>query len=270
MWNACSSSASSGTTRRRVREDRALDGGESLEWCFGCGKCVPCVRRPRGGVRTTQAPPQSAARCRTCSRRRPVAVHHLHELPAGVPQGSRHDPDHAGRREVAVSEGHVPASCRTCSKRPSGTATASARTRASAPPGPKAPGVPVRVLPSEPGPVDVLFYVEDYWSFHPRGTASGPSVRAVASAVGVDFAILGAEEKTIGDSQRLAGEEGSVRSADGRRRRHPRQVRVRAHRHARSHGFNALIKEYPSTASLRRAALHAAARAARRPHRVEA
>ncbi len=30
-------------------------------------------------------------------RPRPVAVHHVHELPAGLPQGGRHDPDHADR-----------------------------------------------------------------------------------------------------------------------------------------------------------------------------
>ena len=33
----------------------------------------------------------------------------------------------------------------------------------------KGAGVPVRQLPKEPGPVEYLFYVEDYWSYHPRG-----------------------------------------------------------------------------------------------------
>ena len=73
-------------------------------------------------------------------------------------------------------------------------------------------GVKVRVLGKEPGPVDVLFYVEDYWSFHPRGQDAARSFARVAAALGIDWAILGPEEKTAGDSQRLAGEKGLFES----------------------------------------------------------
>jgi Fe-S oxidoreductase len=69
-------------------------------------------------------------------------------------------------------------------------------------------GAPVRILAKDPRPVDVLFYVEDYWSFHPRGQDAARAFARVATALGIDWAILGPEEKTLGDSQRLAGEKG--------------------------------------------------------------
>ena len=73
----------------------------------------------------------------------------------------------------------------------------------------KTAGVPVRVLSaSDPGPVDVLVWVEDYWSYHPRGQEAARAFARVATALGVDWAIVGPEEKTVADSQRLAGEKG--------------------------------------------------------------
>jgi Fe-S oxidoreductase len=73
----------------------------------------------------------------------------------------------------------------------------------------KGAGVPVRVLSaSDPGPVDVLVWVEDYWSYHPRGQQAAQAFARVATALGIDWAIVGPEEKTVADSQRLAGEKG--------------------------------------------------------------
>src|SRR5256714_1441528 len=57
-------------------------------------------------------------------------------------------------------------------------------------------------------PVDVLVWVEDYWSYHPRGQEAARAFARVATALGIDWAIVGPEEKTVGDSQRLAGEKG--------------------------------------------------------------
>jgi succinate dehydrogenase/fumarate reductase iron-sulfur protein len=106
-------------------------------------------------------------------------------------------------------------------------------------------GVDVRVLASDPGPVDVLFYVEDYWSYHPRGQAAARAFARILSALGVDFAILGPEEKTLGDSQRLAGETELFEAlmddvvATLGRHRFNRIVTPDPH------GFNALRNEYP-------------------------
>lgn len=105
--------------------------------------------------------------------------------------------------------------------------------------------MPVRVLPQDPQPVDVLFYVEDYWSYHPRGQQAAQAFARVATALGVDFAILGPEERTVGDSQRLAGERGLFEAL-------AEQVMatLAKYQFARivtpdPHAFNALLKEYP-------------------------
>ncbi|HXZ98715.1 MAG TPA: 2Fe-2S iron-sulfur cluster-binding protein [Candidatus Binatia bacterium] len=106
-------------------------------------------------------------------------------------------------------------------------------------------GVDVRVLPNDPAPVDVLFYVEDYWSYHPRGQTAARAFARILSTLGVDFGILGPEEKTLGDSQRLAGEKGLFEAlmddvvATLGRYQFNRIVTPDPH------GFNALVKEYP-------------------------
>jgi len=69
-------------------------------------------------------------------------------------------------------------------------------------------GVPIRVLPQDPRPVDVLWFVECYTSFHPRGQDNCRATAKVLHALGVDFAILGHEEKCAGECARLAGETG--------------------------------------------------------------
>jgi Fe-S oxidoreductase len=65
------------------------------------------------------------------------------------------------------------------------------------------------------------------------------------TALGIDFAILGAEEKTIGDSQRLAGERGLFESL-----MEDVTATLAKYEFTRivtpdPHGFNALKKEYP-------------------------
>jgi Fe-S oxidoreductase len=69
-------------------------------------------------------------------------------------------------------------------------------------------GVPVPLIAELGRPVDVLWYVSDYTSYHPRGRDAARAMARVLTALGVDFAILGAEERSDGDSARLAGETG--------------------------------------------------------------
>jgi Fe-S oxidoreductase len=112
-------------------------------------------------------------------------------------------------REVAVGEGNVPAELQDVFEktfRYGNCLGENARRRHA---WTKQAGVPVRVLSaSDPGPVDVLVWVEDYWSYHPRGQQAAQAFARVATALGVDWAIVGPEEKTVADSQRLAGEKG--------------------------------------------------------------
>jgi Fe-S oxidoreductase len=69
-------------------------------------------------------------------------------------------------------------------------------------------GVPVPVIAQLGRPVDVLWYVGSYPSYHPRGMDAARALARIFHALGVDFAILGIEEKEDGDSIRLAGEKG--------------------------------------------------------------
>jgi Fe-S oxidoreductase len=66
----------------------------------------------------------------------------------------------------------------------------------------------VTILGTAKRPVEVLWFVGDYPSFHPRVQSATRALARVLNALGVDFGILGAEENSDGDTQRLAGEAG--------------------------------------------------------------
>ncbi len=223
-----------------------LPGAESLEWCYGCGKCEPVCPvnvvseyGPRKLHRLVQTGGDLIASdelwmcttCGNCLRVCPKEVDMIQMMPAV--------------REEAISRGHVPAELQTVFEatfRQGNAMGANPRRRAA---WTKNAGVPVRELPKDPAPVDVLFYVEDYWSYHPRGMEAAQAFSRVMTALGIDFAILGAEEKTLGDSQRLAGERGLFESL-------MEDVTTTLSKYTFDrivtpdpHGFNALIKEYP-------------------------
>jgi Fe-S oxidoreductase len=66
----------------------------------------------------------------------------------------------------------------------------------------------VRIMAKARQPVDVLWFVGDYASYHPRVQSATKALAKVLNALDVDFGILGPEESSDGDSQRLAGERG--------------------------------------------------------------
>jgi len=69
-------------------------------------------------------------------------------------------------------------------------------------------GVPIRILQYDSRPTDVLWFVECYTSYHPRGQDNSRAVARLFHALGVDFAILGNEERCAGECARLVGETG--------------------------------------------------------------
>ncbi|MCU0294081.1 MAG: (Fe-S)-binding protein, partial [Thermoanaerobaculaceae bacterium] len=69
-------------------------------------------------------------------------------------------------------------------------------------------GVPVPILRDLGRPVDVLWIVECYAAYYPRGQDNARATARVLAALEVDFAILGAEEKCAGECARLVGEKG--------------------------------------------------------------
>lgn len=68
--------------------------------------------------------------------------------------------------------------------------------------------VPVRILSQNPEPVDVLWFVESYPAYHPRGQDVCRAIAKIFNALGIDFAILGNEEKSAGECGLLSWESG--------------------------------------------------------------
>lgn len=223
-----------------------MPGAESLEWCYGCGKCVPVCpvdvvgeygprkihRKVQTGIDLLSNPDLwLCTTCMNCLRVCPKEVDMIQIMPAV--------------REAAVSEGQVPAELQTVFEKTFRYGNALGENPRRRHAWTKDAGVPVRVLGQDPSPVDVLFYVEDYWSYHPRGQQAARAFARIMNALDIDFAILGPEEKTLGDSQRLAGEKGLFESL-------VEEVSATLDKYEFTrivtpdpHGFNALVKEYP-------------------------
>jgi Fe-S oxidoreductase len=94
-------------------------------------------------------------------------------------------------------------------------------------------------------PVDVLWFVGDFASYHPRVRQVSIDVARVLHALNVDFGILGPEEHSDGDSQRLAGERGlfellAIKNGQALRRYEFNQIFT-----TDPHAYNAFKNEYP-------------------------
>jgi Fe-S oxidoreductase len=224
----------------------ALPGGESLEWCYGCGKCVPVCpvdivgdygplkihRKVQTGTDLLADPDLwLCTTCGNCLRVCPKQVDMIAVMPAV--------------REAALTGAEMPAELHDVFEKTFQYGNVLGQNQRRRAQWADSARVPVRILAKDPAPVDVLFYVEDYWSFHPRGQDAARAFARVASALGIDWAILGPEEKTLGDSQRLAGEKGlfdalveDVLAILGKYE----FTRIVT---PDPHAFNALVKEYP-------------------------
>ncbi len=188
-----------------------LPGGESMGWCYQCGACIGVCPvdhvgnyGPRKIFRQLQtgldffnsAELWQCTTCMNCLRVRPKEVDMIKIIPAA--------------RELAVLEGHIPAELQEMFQNvaeygnPMGE-SARKRVRWIKE---LEDETSVRILPKDPAPVDVLWFVGDYYAYHQRGEDAARSMARVFSRIGADFGILGIDEKCDGDSQRLAGEPG--------------------------------------------------------------
>jgi Fe-S oxidoreductase len=104
---------------------------------------------------------------------------------------------------------------------------------------------PVRLVSKVRRPVDVLWYVGDYTSYHPRVQKTAKALARVLFALDVDFAILGREEVSDGDSQRLAGESGLFELLAEKNSRAFSKYDFNEIITTDPHAFNALKNEYP-------------------------
>ncbi len=103
----------------------------------------------------------------------------------------------------------------------------------------------VPILKKAKRPVDVLWFVGDYSSYHPRVQDVSRALARVLLALGVDFGVLGPEEQSDGDSQRLAGERGLFEMLAEKNGKAFSRYEFGEIITADPHAFNALANEYP-------------------------
>jgi Fe-S oxidoreductase len=94
--------------------------------------------------------------------------------------------------------------------------------------------------------VDVLWFVGDYPSYHPRVQQITKALAKLLNTLGVDFGILGPEESSDGDSQRLAGERGLFEMLAERNGMAFGKYEFDQIITTDPHAFNAIKNEYPA------------------------
>ncbi len=187
-----------------------VPGAESMGWCYQCAKCVgvcpvdivggdygprKIFRKLQTGVDLFESTDLwMCTSCMNCLRVCPKEVDMIQIMPAV--------------REQVLLEGSAPVELQKALEstfRYGNPLGEPARKRAD---WVADAGVPVPVIKQLGRPVDILWYVECYPAYHPRGKDASRALARVMTALDLDFAILGTEEKCTGDTQRLAGEKG--------------------------------------------------------------
>jgi len=105
---------------------------------------------------------------------------------------------------------------------------------------------PVAVMGKDKRTTDVLWFVGDYPSYHPRVQSTSRALAKILQVLGVDFGILGPEEVSDGDSQRLAGERGLFEALAEKNGQALRKYEFRQIITTDPHAYNALKNQYPA------------------------
>jgi Fe-S oxidoreductase len=106
-------------------------------------------------------------------------------------------------------------------------------------------GVEVPILKELGRAVDVLWFVECYPAYHPRGKDASRALARIFHALEVDFGILGTEEKCTCDSQRLAGERGLFEELAEENIKNLKKYKHEKLLVTDPHALNAFRHEYP-------------------------
>ena len=94
-------------------------------------------------------------------------------------------------------------------------------------------------------PFDVLWFVGDYASYHPRVQEITKAFAKLLNILEIDFAILGRDENSDGDSQRLAGERGLFEVLAEKNAKAFSKCEFNEIITTDPHAYNALKNEYP-------------------------
>ena len=104
----------------------------------------------------------------------------------------------------------------------------------------------VPILRKAKRPVEVLWFVGDYASYHPRVQRITRAFAKLLNKLGIDFGILGPEENSDGDSQRLAGERGLFEVLAEKNGQSFRGYEFSEIITTDPHAYNAIKNEYPN------------------------
>jgi len=225
----------------------SIPGAESMGWCYQCGQCVPVCpvdavggeygprkiyRNLQYGIDLFESPDLwKCTTCMNCLRVCPKDVNMIDIMPAV--------------RAEAVMEGQVPDELQEAFENtfeygnPLGE---SPRKRAD---WTKEVSVEVPIMKEINRPVDVLWFVECYPAYHHRSKDATKALAEILVHLGVDFGILGVEEKCSCDSQRLAGEVGLFEEFAEHNIKMLKKYKFNKILTTDPHALNALRKEYP-------------------------
>ncbi len=236
-------------TPELIEKVTEVPGGESFGFCYQCGQCTPVCpvnvvgdygprriyRRVQTGIDLFESPDLwQCTSCMNCLRVCPKEVDMMQIMPAV--------------RQEAVLKGKVPEELQKVFENtfeygnPLGE---SPKKRAAWTKKAAAPVPLMKDLAKEKKQVDFLWFVECYPSYHPRGIDASIALARVFDLLGVNYAILGPEEKCCCDSQRLAGEMGLFEEFAEYTIKLLERYKVQEVLVTDPHALNAFRKEYP-------------------------
>jgi Fe-S oxidoreductase len=106
------------------------------------------------------------------------------------------------------------------------------------------PAVPILARLREP--VELLWYVGDYASYHPRVQRVSQAMAKILQALNIKFGILGPEEQSDGDAQLLAGERGLFEMLAMKNARAINKYEFNEIVTTDPHAYNVIKNEYPA------------------------
>ncbi len=236
-------------TPELIEKVTEVPGGESFGFCYQCGQCTPVCpvnvvgdygprrifRRVQTGIDLFESPDLwQCTSCMNCLRVCPKEVDMMQIMPAV--------------RQEAVLKGKVPEELQKVFENTFeyGNPLGESPKKRAAWTKKAASAVPLmKDLAQEKKQVDFLWFVECYPSYHPRGIEASIAVARVFEVLGVNYGILGPEEKCSCDSQRLAGEMGLFEEFAEYTIKLLERYKVQEVLVTDPHALNAFRKEYP-------------------------